>query len=269
MPYQQIGDLRLYYEQYGSGEPILFIHGLGSSTVDWQPQVEFFSKYYQVITFDLRGHGQSDKPTTTYRMVDLAHDVVGLVQALDVVPVHVVGLSLGGAIAFQLVVAHPEVVKTVTIVNSGPEVPLKTIKDYKRAVGGFISRQLKVRLFGMEKLGRQLADTLFPESHQTKLHQQLIKRWATNDQRTYLATLSVFRGWCVTDQLSHIDCPVFVITAEHDYTPISWKQAYTAQIPRSRLFVIPRSRHFTPLDQPDAFNAALLSFLKQPYLKIV
>ena len=73
MPKLHVRDIDLYYEVTGQGEPILFIHGLGSSTRDWEPQVSFFFQRYRVVTFDVRGHGRSDKPPvpTAYRSLPL------------------------------------------------------------------------------------------------------------------------------------------------------------------------------------------------------
>ena len=115
-----VNDIQLYYEITGQGQPLLFIHGLGSSTRDWEAQVSPFAANYQVITFDLRGHGRSDKPPGPYTLPLFTADTAGLLKALGLDAAHVVGISLGGGIAFQLALDYPELVKTLTIVNSAP-----------------------------------------------------------------------------------------------------------------------------------------------------
>jgi len=116
--------VNLYYEEQGSGPPLLFIHGLGSSARDWDQQIpEFSSRGYRVIAFDLRGHGQSDKPPGPYTLPLFAADTAALLERLGVDPAnpaHVVGVSLGGGVAFQLAIDRPALVKTLTIVNSAP-----------------------------------------------------------------------------------------------------------------------------------------------------
>ncbi|NJN45685.1 MAG: alpha/beta fold hydrolase, partial [Candidatus Competibacteraceae bacterium] len=123
MPKQRSGDIELYYEITGQGHPLLFIHGLGSCTEDWEQQVAFFAQRFLVITFDVRGHGRSDKPPDPYSIPLFARDTVGLLDVLGIASAHVVGLSLGGMIAFQLAVDVPRRVDSLVIVNSGPAVP--------------------------------------------------------------------------------------------------------------------------------------------------
>ena len=110
MPVIRIGDLKLYYEIAGRGRSILFIHGLGSSIVDWEKQVSFFSEQFQVIAYDVRGHGRSDKPAGPYTIPLFAQDAAELIKALGIDEAHVVGVSMGGMIAFELAVKTPDLV---------------------------------------------------------------------------------------------------------------------------------------------------------------
>ncbi len=97
-----VNNVELFFETSGSGETVLFIHGLGSSARDWEMQVPAFAKRYRTVAFDLRGHGQSQKPKGPYSMSLFAQDTAELIRSLGVGSVHVVGISLGGMIAFQL-----------------------------------------------------------------------------------------------------------------------------------------------------------------------
>ena len=80
MPILRCRDINVYYEIAGAGDPLLFIHGLGSSHRDWEPQVAFFSRHYQVITYDVRGHGKSDKPKGPYSVSQFAADAAELTR---------------------------------------------------------------------------------------------------------------------------------------------------------------------------------------------
>ncbi|MBL8989265.1 MAG: alpha/beta fold hydrolase, partial [Gemmatimonadetes bacterium] len=106
----------------GTGPTVILIHGLGGRGADWTPQIDHLASRFRVVAPDLRGHGQSPKPAGPYAMRDLAADVAALIRRVGGGPVHVVGLSLGGMVAFQLAVDDPALVRTLTIVNSGPEV---------------------------------------------------------------------------------------------------------------------------------------------------
>ncbi len=257
MPTIRINDIDLNYDRRGEGEPLLFLHGLGSSSRDWELQTTYFSSRYQVITVDTRGHGRSEKPPGPYTIDLFARDIVELHKALELGPVHVVGLSMGGMIAFQLAVDQPSLVHSLTIVNSGPALILNTL----RLKLSFKKREWIVRLFGMRKMGKVLAHALLPESHQRELHKAFIDRWAENNQKAYLTSLRALIGWSVADRIHNIRCPTLIVSADQDYTPVAYKQAYAAKIPTTEVAVIRHSRHMSPIDQPEAFNRTLGEFL--------
>ncbi|MBI5352336.1 MAG: alpha/beta hydrolase [Chloroflexi bacterium] len=253
----QSNNANLYYEVHGKGQPLLFIHGLGSSTPDWELQVKEFSKTYQVITFDLRGHGQSDKPAGPYSLPMFASDAATVLKSLGIGSAHVVGLSLGGCIAFQLVTDLPSLVKTMTIVNSGPEVVIRTFKDRM----GVWQRFTVVRLFGMRKIGEILSKNLFPREENASLRKTFVENWAKNDSRAYLTAMRAMVNWTVMDKLGSINCPTLILTADQDYTPVSFKEGYIKRIPNAQLVVIPDAHHGLPAEWPEKFNAVLMDFL--------
>jgi pimeloyl-ACP methyl ester carboxylesterase len=253
----QVNDIEIYYEIAGQGEPVLFLHGLGSSSAGWGFQREVFASDYLMITPDIRGHGRSDKPPGPYGMALLAADIAALLDALDIKAVHVVGLSLGGMIGFQMAVDQPERVRSLTVVNAGPEVVPRTFKE-RRAIW---QRQLLVNLFSMERIAETIGGRLFPEPEQAELRQMAIEGFAANDKAAYKAATGAILGWSVRDRLGEIRCPVLLIASDMDYTPVSAKEAYLAEIPGSRLVVIENSRHAAPIDQYEAFNAAVGEFL--------
>jgi len=252
-----VGDVALYCEISGRGQPILFIHGLGSSSRDWELQVPLFSQHYRVVTFDVRGHGQSDKPPGPYSLPLFAGDAAGLIEALDLGPVHVVGISMGGMIAFQLALSAPALVKSLTIVNSGPELVLRT---WQERLNG-LQRLFVARLLGMRKMGQILSARLFPKLEQDELRRMFVERWAENDRRAYVNSMKALLGWSVVDRLDEIGCPTLVIAADEDYTPVSYKKDYVAKMAQAELVVIEDSRHATPVERPEQFNRALMDFL--------
>ncbi|MCA9958095.1 MAG: alpha/beta fold hydrolase, partial [Anaerolineales bacterium] len=111
MPYQQVGDIQLYYEIHGTGEPVLLLHGLGSSVEDWELQLPLFSQKYQVVVVDVRGHGRSGKPSGPYSVPQFAADITAFIEQLGLAPLHMLGLSMGGMIAFQTAVDRPDLLR--------------------------------------------------------------------------------------------------------------------------------------------------------------
>jgi len=259
MPAIQLNGVNFYYESTGEGQPLVFIHGLGSSGRDWELQVNEFSRAYRVITFDLRGHGQSDKPAGPYSLSLFADDTAGLLKALDIKSAHIVGLSLGGGVAFQLAIDFPGLVKTLVIVNSAPEFTARTFKERME----IWTRFAIVRLWGMRKMGEVLSKRLFPKEEHKSLRALFVERWAENDPQAFLEAMRAFTGWSVKNKLGLIQCPALIIAADQDYTPVARKEEYTPLMPDARLLVIADAHHAVPVEKPEQFNRILTEFLER------
>ncbi|SQF99972.1 3-oxoadipate enol-lactonase [Paucimonas lemoignei] len=248
----------LHYEEYGQGPPLLLLHGLGSSCRDWEYQIPAFAAHYRVIVMDIRGHGRSDKPRERYSIRGFTGDVEALIEHLHLGPVHLVGLSMGGMIGFQLAVDQPQLLKSLCIVNSAPQVKVQSAND----VWQYAKRWALARLLSMQTLGKALGQNLFPKAEQAELRRKMASRWAENDKRAYLASFDAIVGWGVQHKLGRIACPTLIVSADRDYRPVADKEAYVKLIPNARLVVIEDSRHATPLDQPDEFNRVVLQFIQ-------
>lgn len=254
------GNCNLHYEEYGQGSPVVLLHGLGSSMQDWEHQKEALAAGHKLILLDLRGHGRSDRPKGKYSIAGFADDVLALLDHLQLDKVHMVGISMGGMIAFQIAVDQPQRLLSLTIVNSSPEVRVNSL-DSALQLG---KRWLFSRLLSMHSIGNMISQLLFPKPEQAALREQVVERWRLNDKQAYLASLDAIIGWGVRDRLDRITCRTLVISADQDYTPVAQKQAYVDEISRAQLLVIADSHHATPIDQPQQFNQALLAFIDKP-----
>ena len=214
--------------------------------------------YFRVICLDMRGHGQSDKPRGGYSIKRFAADCVAFIEQLQLVKPHIVGISMGGMIAFQLATERPELPASLTIVNSGPEVIPRKPAEYVMVA----KRLFFAHVLPLPMIARGLAKMLFPKPEQQSIRETFESRWNENDRRAYLASLRAIVGWGVSDKLSRIDCPVLVVAADMDYTPVESKREYVSRLGDARLEVIEDSRHGTPIDQADKFNTLLLDFLR-------
>ena len=247
----QVGNIAVYYEKSGRGQPLVFIHGLGSSAQDWESQVAVFSKNYQVIAFDLRGHGRSAKPAGPYSMSLFASDTAALLKSLGIDSAHIVGISLGGAVAFQLALDSPALVNSVPSLGGTPE---QAKAEIDRRVG-------IVRQMGMRAMGEALVPNLFPKPEHEALRRSFVERWAANDPQAYIESTLSMLGWDVTDKLDSIHCPVLIIASDQDYMPVAAKEAYLKRMPDAQLVVIPDAHHAVPMEAPEKFNTALSAFL--------
>ncbi|NOZ04697.1 MAG: alpha/beta hydrolase [FCB group bacterium] len=259
MPVIKINDINLYYEIQGKGVPVLFIHGLGSSARDWEYQVPAFARRFKLYLIDLRGHGKSDKPRSPYSIPLFADDLRAFLDALALKTVSIVGISLGGMVALQFALDHPDRLKKLVLVNSFVELPVKTVRQKLE----FWKRLFIVRLMGMRKMGEFLASRLFPDDGQEEIRETFIERWAENDKSVYLNVFKSMAGWTVKDRLEELTLPTLVVSGDRDYTPVAVKEAYTKSMPGARLAVISNSRHGTPVDRPDEFNRCVLEFLNR------
>lgn len=259
MPFVCANHIRFHYESQGDGPALLFLHGIGSSTADWAEQIREFSKNYRALALDLRGHGESDKPPGPYSMALFAADAAAVLRALDIRTAHVVGLSLGGCVAFQMAVDFPELVQSLVVVNSAPEIVRRSFRTLLESW----RRTAIVRWRGLRPLGERVSRRLLPKPEHAALRAAFVERFAQNDPQAYLESLKAVVGWSVANRLQSLACPVLVVSADHDYTPVSAKERYVRRLPDARLVVIADARHATPVERPREFDAALAEFLAQ------
>ncbi|HEX4931687.1 MAG TPA: alpha/beta fold hydrolase [Gemmatimonadaceae bacterium] len=260
MPILSLPDADLAYQVDGEGPPLLLIHGLGANAATWELQVQAFAPRYRVITFDLRGTPASrDRlhPHGPFSIPQFAADTRALLDHLGVEAAHVIGLSLGGMIAFQMAVDTPHYLRSMTIVNSGPAVvPRSLVEHWAIAV-----RQLITRLAGPATFAKILAPKLFPRPEHAELRERFKATLGANDRRAYVATLNAILGWTVLDRIGTIEIPTLVVTGDHDYTSVASKEAYVRLMPRAKLVVVEDSRHALPMERAEAFNAVVAEFL--------
>ena len=260
MPIFETDDAKLFYEDAGRGEPVLLLHGLGGSTADWAPQIEALAPRYRVLALDVRGSGRSRdlrRPGGPFSVQQFADDAARLLDRLGAAPTHVVGLSLGGMIAFQLAVDHPRCVRTLTVVNSLPAVVPRT-----RSQRLTLWLRLGVaRWFGPAWMARLLVRRLFPRPEQAPLRRRFLENMARNEKRAYAASQRAVVGWSVLDRLGAIEAPVLVVASERDYWPVADKEAYARRMRRAEVAVVADVGHALPIEAPERFNRMLVAFL--------
>ncbi len=259
MNIQRVGDIDIYYETHGQGEPVLFVHGLGSSSRDWEYQIPVFAKHYQVITLDIRGHGKTTKSKGRYSIEAFASDITKFMKIINIKNYHIVGLSMGGMIAFQIAIDSPETLISMTIVNSGPDFTASNFKFRLKIAMRFII----LRTFGLKGIANTIADGLFPKKKHKHLHATFIRRLCRNDKKSYLKSLKAIVRWSVINQIAKISNPTLIVCADRDYSSVASKQSYADKMPNANLAVIKDSHHALPVEKPEEFNEAVLNFIKE------
>jgi pimeloyl-ACP methyl ester carboxylesterase len=257
MPTATINATTLFYERLGSGPPLLLIHGLGSSGDDWAFQRDEFSQRHTLILPDLRGSGRSAKPPGPYSIAQFAADLWGLLDVLQIESTDLLGFSLGGAVAIEMALMQPARVRRVVLCNALANYRTDTWRKWVEAR----AQVALVRLLGLRGTARLIARRLFPHDDQAPKRRRVVDVLGANPRRTYLATIRALIGWSALERLHALRAPTLVIAAEHDYTPLADKHAEMRHFPQAQLIVIAGSRHGTPFDAIERFNASVLEFL--------
>jgi pimeloyl-ACP methyl ester carboxylesterase len=258
MAVARIDNHALHYDDRGTGSPVLLLHGLGSTGHEWELVAPGLAARHRCIVPDVRGHGRSDKPAGSYSVPLFARDIAALCDELGLSSLHVLGLSMGGMIAFQLAITRPDLVRSLVIINSGPEMVPRTWQ----AALAVAQRLAVVTLFGPRRFASMLGPRLFPRPEQADRRIAFEETVAANDRSAYRRATFGLIGWSVLDRLDEVICPVLVLASERDYTTADAKRLYVERLGDARLVEIGDSGHLATLDQPDRVLDETTRFLE-------
>jgi pimeloyl-ACP methyl ester carboxylesterase len=248
----------MHYETQGDGPPVALLHSLGSCSEDWFLQLPPLSRRYTVLTLDALGHGQTAKPPGPYSIRRMAGDVAALLEALNVEPAHVVGLSMGGLIAQVLAARYPQRVRSLVLVNTFAHLRPRSLHTWWYV----LSRGVTLLHKDLSAHAEVVAREMFPDPRQEPLRQVAVMRLCGNDPTGYRAALLATIRFDGRRDLARIAAPTLVIAGDQDTTVDRRAQEQlTAGIRSARLVVVPDSGHLTPIDQADVFNQLVLDFL--------
>jgi 3-oxoadipate enol-lactonase len=257
MPFLQAADVRLHYRVHGQGEPLLLLHGLGSSSADWAFQAESLGAKFHLIVPDLRGSGLSDAPPGRYSIGQFATDIWALLDQLHVERTHIMGFSLGGAVAMEMALQRPHAVGRLMTINTLPSYRL----DSWRKRVELVSQIVLVRSLGMRRVAAIAARRLFREPHQESMRRRVVEVVGGAARRPYLKTVRALAEWCALERMPEFRNELLMLAGEHDYTPLDEKRGYAERF-GAKFAVVGGSRHGTPFDSSAACNAVALAFFR-------
>lgn len=264
MPRVSTNDIATFYEDTGQGPPVVLIHGHSLNLRMWDAQVApLVDGGYRVVRYDVRGHGQSEAPATGYTWQNYSLDLRDLLDRLHIdAPVHLIGLSMGGGIALQFAVDYPRRVASLVLVDStvpgfdySPEYS-QAVEELVQAVRTEGPRPALERVWLTHPLLAGIRR--FPERfHFVK---SMVLAYSARD---YLdETAYPQPQWQAIDRLSEIRAPTLVLVGEDDLPDFRLiAEILAANISTARQEVIADAGHLLNLEQPQAFNEALLRFL--------
>jgi pimeloyl-ACP methyl ester carboxylesterase len=250
------GDRDLHYELRGDGEPVLLVHGLGSSGSDWDCQLPVLEPRFRVIMPDLPGCGSSGMAGTGYSIGGFAIELWSLLDSLGIKRPNIVGFSLGGAVALEMALQRPDSVPRLVLINS---LASYRIDHWRKWLEARVPAML-VRLLGMPRVARLMAARVLPEPWQQPIRDLAVSVVGAVPASTYLGMAIALERWSATDRLDRLRSRTLLIAAEHDYTPLGEKRALALKMHAS-IVVVRGSRHGTPFDSIAVTNACLIALL--------
>jgi pimeloyl-ACP methyl ester carboxylesterase len=269
-----VGPVELYYEEHGRGDPLLLIMGLAADARAWMFQLPAFAERYRTVVFDNRGVGRSSKPAGPYTIHEMADDAVGLLDVLGIARAHVLGVSMGGMIAQELALRHPERVRGLVLACTYPE-PDEDIEERRTLsvtqLGGTVTAAGEVRIdvaaLDPLRFFQHLLPLVFNQTFIDRELPTLLQLFGGALEYGFsleaiLGQVEAVMGHRATDRLHRIGAPTLVITGDADrLIPPANSDLLARHIPRAQLLKIPGGSHGFNFETPDIFNRAVLDFL--------
>ena|SRR6185312_2141828 len=249
MPKLNRDGVELYYEVHGDGPSVLLTHGYSASADMWKGQIEPFSKRYKLITWDMRGHGRTDYPEdqAAYTEAQTVADMAAILDAVGARKAVIGGLSLGGYMSLAFHLAHPERTEALLIIDTGPGYKSDEPRQGWNATS--IRRAESFEENGLPPAGAGGAETRSaPHRNAIGLAKAARGMLTQHDAR-------------VISSLPEIKVPSLVLVGANDTPFLAASDYMAAKIPGAKKVVLPNAGHAANIDQPEAFNAAVLGFL--------
>lgn len=246
------------YEIEGEGPWVVMSHSLACSLRMWDGQAKMLASRYKVLRFDTRGHGSSDAPATAYTLEQMADDVKALLDTVGVKDPHFVGLSMGGMIGMTFALKYPGVLRSLVLCD--------TTSCYPAEARGVWADRIKLATEqGMEPLVQPTLKRWFTEPFLEKSGAEVDKvaqMIRGTPAMGYVGCCHAIPMIDVTSRLAEIKCPIQVIVGEQDAgTPVAMAQEIHHAAPNSELVIIPNASHLSNIEQPEAFDKAMMGFL--------
>ena len=230
--YKKVNGINMYYEIYGTGRPLLFLHGNGGSIKSARAKIEYFKKYFQVIAIDSRGHGKSIDTAKELTYVQMAKDINVLLDSLHIDSAYISGQSDGGILGILLAIHYPA--KVAKLATYGAN-----LFPGKKAI--------------VDEIDKLVMDTVKATKN-------------PNTKRLY--SLLAYQPNITEKDLQKIKCPVLIMSGDRDVIRLEHSISIFNNIPNSNLFVMPGATHFGTVEKPELYNMIMMDFLNRPFSKV-
>jgi pimeloyl-ACP methyl ester carboxylesterase len=269
MPFATTDDgVKLYYEECGSGTPVVFVHEFAADLRSWEPQVRYFCRRYRCITFNARGYPPSDVPAdvSKYSQARARDDIRAVMDFLDIEQGHVVGLSMGGFATLHFGLTYPQRCRSIVVAGCGYGAKPEDRDEFQRAA------EDTARLFD-EKGSKGAAEIYGAGAWRIPFQAKDPRGWGEFSDRLgghdAKGAALTMRGvqkhrpslWDLRDDMQRMTVPTLLMTGDEDEPCLEPCLMMKRTIPSSALVVLPKTGHAVNLEEPAAFNGALDSFI--------
>ena len=268
MAHALVGGVRLYYEEVGQGLPMIFVHEFAGETASWEPQVRFFARRYRTIAFNARGYPPSDVPDdpAVYSQMQAAEDIKGVLDHLKIAKAHIVGLSMGGYATLHFGLTYPDRALSLVVAGAGYGSKPEEREGFRRDSATIIERFERE---GMEKV----ADTYAAGPTRVQFRDKdpqgyaefhaMLARGSARGHALTMRGVQMMRPsiYELGDRMAKLEVPTLIMTGDEDEPCLDPAIYMKRTIPMAGLVIIPKSGHTINLEEPEAFNRAVLDFV--------
>ena len=257
----QVGDITVAYTIEGHGPWVTLSHSLAASSVIWEAQVAALREHFTVLTYDTRGHGGTTSTAGPYTLKQLARDALGLLDHLGIERTHWIGLSMGGMIGQVLAIQSPTRLDRVVLADTTARLPANLARTWTER--GQAALETGMSVLVEPTLGRWFTDAF--RHREQELMARIGAIIASTPPEGYAGCCAAVAQVDTVDQLGILRHQAMVLVGAQDpSTPPSMALEMTAHWQGAHLVVLPNAAHLAHVEQPDAFNRALIRFLLTP-----
>lgn len=265
MPKIKVGDINIYYEIHGKGEPFVLIPGRTGNVDTFFMHIPVFAQEYQVIAYDPRGAGQSDAPDIHYTIEMMADDLDGLFDAIGIDLAHILGASLGGAIALQFALLHPEKVRSLILAcTSGSRPQSITATNTEMSAGSHPPKAPPLKEIFMQQMRLNVSQEFIDKN--PLLVKRIIEKQLKHPApfHGFMRQGQISGGQDIYEKLSEIKAPTLVIHGDADiFIPAENGRVLASKIPGAELAILKKMGHGFMTEAFDDSNRIILNFLRR------
>jgi pimeloyl-ACP methyl ester carboxylesterase len=263
MPSLQSNGVNLYYEEHGSGDPLILIMGFTVSSIGWHWNIPAFARSFRTIVFDNRGVGQSDKPDEPYSMAMFADDTAGVLDTLGIDQAHVFGISMGGMIAQEFALRYPQRVKTLVLGCThcgGPQAVLSQDPDVLNMLGNIESVDVQQAAITMTKVA--VTPWFMQRRMDVLLQLNQLSMQHPTPKHGMVRQMQAIQGHDTYERLPQITSPTLVLTGKEDgLVPPENSVTLARRIPNADLSILSNASHLFNIELPDTTAEIVQGFI--------